>query len=59
MHPCCIYYCNRSLEFSQETSDHFLKKLTGDPSGKQQFTANQSIYQLFDKYRSVPDAIDL
>ena len=27
--------------------------------GKQQFTANQSIYQLSDKYRSVPDDIDL
>ena len=28
-------------------------------TGKQQFTANQSIYQLLDKYRSVPDYIDL
>ena len=28
-------------------------------TGKQQFTANQSIYQLSDKDRSVPDDIDL
>ena len=28
-------------------------------TGIQQFTANQSIYQLSDKYRSVPDGIDL
>ena len=28
-------------------------------TGKQQFTANQSIYQLSDKNRSVPDDIDL
>ena len=28
-------------------------------TGKQQLTANQSIYQLLDKYRSVPDDIDL
>ena len=28
-------------------------------TGKQQFTANQSIYQLSDKYRSVPDDTDL
>ena len=28
-------------------------------TGKQQFTANQSIYQLLDKDRSVPDDIDL
>ena len=27
-------------------------------TGKQQFTANQSIYQLSDKDRSVPDDID-
>ena len=27
-------------------------------TGKQQFTANQSIYQLLDKDRSVPDDID-
>ena len=27
-------------------------------TGKQQFTANQSIYQISDKYRSVPDGID-
>ena len=28
-------------------------------TGKQQFIANQSIYQLSDKERSVPDDIDL
>ena len=28
-------------------------------TGKQQFTANQSIYQLPDKDRSVPDDVDL
>ena len=28
-------------------------------TGKQQFTANQSIFQLSDKDRSVPDDIDL
>ena len=28
-------------------------------TGKQQFTANQSIYRLSDKDRSVPDDIDL
>ena len=28
-------------------------------TGKQQFTASQSIYQLSDKDRSVPDDIDL
>ena len=28
-------------------------------TGKHQFTANQSIYQLSDKNRSVPDDIDL
>ena len=28
-------------------------------TGKQQFSANQSIYQLSDKDRSVPDDIDL
>ena len=28
-------------------------------TGKQQFTANQSIYQLSDEDRSVPDDIDL
>ena len=28
-------------------------------TGKQQFTANQTIYQLSDKYCSVPDDIDL
>ena len=28
-------------------------------TGKQQFTANLSIYQLSDKDRSVPDDIDL
>ena len=28
-------------------------------TGKQQFTANQSIYQLLDKCCSVPDDIDL
>ena len=28
-------------------------------TGKQQFTANQSIYQLSDKDSSVPDDIDL
>ena len=28
-------------------------------TGKQQFTANQSIYQPTDKDRSVPDDIDL
>ena len=28
-------------------------------TGKQQFTANQSIYQLSDKDRRVPDDIDL
>ena len=28
-------------------------------TGNQQFTANQSIYQLLDKYHSVPDDIDL
>ena len=28
-------------------------------TGKQQFTANQSFYQLSDKNRSVPDDIDL
>ena len=28
-------------------------------TGKQQFTANQSIYQLSDKDRSVPDGIGL
>ena len=28
-------------------------------TGKQQFTAYQSIYQLSDKYRCVPDDIDL
>ena len=28
-------------------------------TGKQQFSANQTIYQLWDKDRSVPDDIDL
>ena len=28
-------------------------------TGNQLFTANQSIYQLLDKYHSVPDDIDL
>ena len=28
-------------------------------TGKQQLTGNQSIYQLSDKYRNVPDDIDL
>ena len=35
------------------------KRYAVSVSGKQQFTANQSISQLSDKDRSVPDDIDL
>ena len=57
-------YVNQSLELffyeiNLALNRYKTRAVSMSDTGKQQFTANQSIYQLSDKDHSVPDDIDL